>query len=107
MKALSDGRNQKHSREENGNAYILVSRLSRFGASVGHVGSLFIQIEELLVLGVVILGHEDRARRRLRVVERVRPHPCCECRSVLVTKAPLKELRGFFLAIQLGGRANC
>ena len=55
------------------------------------------------MLGVVILGHEDRARRRLRVVEWVRAHPCCECGAVFVAKAPLEELRRFFLAIQLGG----
>src|SRR5258705_12352723 len=55
------------------------------------------------MLGVVILGHEDRARRRLRVVEWVRAHPCCECRPVLVAKAPLEEFRRLCLAIELGG----
>ena len=57
--------------------------------------------KELLVLGVVILGHEDRARRRLRVLERIGAHPGCECGAVLVAKAPLKELRGLFLPSSL------
>ena len=82
---------------------ILISRLSRFCALVSHVCSLLIQTKKLLVLGVVILGHEDRARRRLRVVEWVRPYPCCECGAVLVPKTPLEELRGFFFAVQLRG----
>jgi hypothetical protein len=69
----------------------------------GDLRSFFIQVKELLVLGVVIVGHEDRARRRLRVVERIRPQPGCEVRSVLVAKAPLEELRRLVLAIQLGG----
>ena len=66
----------------------------------------FIQIEELLVLGVVILGHEDWARRRLRVVERVGAHPCCECRPGFVAKAKLKELR-VLSHCPASRRANC
>src|SRR6478672_11443537 len=103
-KALPDRRDQEHSGEENGNAYILISRLSRFCALVGHVYGLFRQTKKLLVLGVVIVWHEDRARRRLRVVEWVRAHPCSECRSVFFSKAPLEELRRLCLAIELGGQ---
>src|SRR5205823_14118512 len=47
-----------------------------------------------------VLGHEDRARRRLRVVERIGPQPSFECRAVLVSKATLEELRRL-LTIQL------
>src|SRR4029077_12157080 len=96
-KPLPDGRNQEHSGKEHCDAHILVSRLSRFCALVSHVCSLLIQSKKLLVLGIVILGHEDRAGRRLRVVEWVGPYPCCECDAVFVAKAPLKELRRFFL----------
>jgi hypothetical protein len=63
---------------------------------------LLIQTKELLVLGVVVLGHEDRAGWRLRVVKRVGAQPGCECRTVLVTKATLEELRRLLLTIQLG-----
>ena len=77
-----------------------------FVPSVGHLHSLLIQTKELLVLGVVILGHEDRARRRLRVLEWIGAHPGCECGSVLVSKAPLKELRGLFLDHRAWRRAN-
>src|SRR5205814_7163061 len=68
----------------------------------GNLRSFFIQAKELLVLGVVILGHEDRARGRLRVVKRIGLQPGREGGPVLVAKAPLEELRGLFLAIQLG-----
>src|SRR4051794_20554538 len=53
------------------------------------------------MLCVVILRHEDRARRRLRVVEWIGVHPCCECDPVLVAKTPVKELCGFFFTVQL------
>src|SRR3954451_5089107 len=42
-KSLSDGRNQKHSREENGNAYVLVSCFARFCALVSDFSSLLVQ----------------------------------------------------------------
>jgi hypothetical protein len=35
------------------------------------------------------------------VLERIGAQPGCECGAILVAKAPLKELRGFFLTIQL------
>src|SRR5438094_6567046 len=93
MEALSNGRNQKHGGQENRDAYVLVTCLSGFCTSFHDVRSFFIQAKELLVLGVVVIGHEDRARRCLRVVERIGPQPSHEGRSVLVAKAPLKELR--------------
>src|SRR5262249_34117108 len=46
----------------------------------------------------------DRARRRLCVVEWIRLHPGCECRSILVAKAPLEKVRRFGFAIELGGK---
>src|SRR6476620_8963923 len=101
-KALSDRRKQEDIGQENGDAYILISRLSRFCAAVSHVCGLFIQPKELLVLGVVILRHEDRARRSLRVLKRVCAHPSCECGAVLVAEAPLEEFRRLCLAIELG-----
>src|SRR5436190_13826140 len=55
------------------------------------------------MVGVVILGHEDRAGSRLRVVEWIRAHPRCECGAILVAKTSLEELRGFFLIVQLRG----
>src|SRR4029450_11027627 len=81
----------------------LVSPPSRFCALVSHFRSLFIQTKELLVLGVVVLGHEDRARRRLRVLKGIRAQPGCECGAVFLTKGPLKELAGLFFTIELGG----
>src|SRR5437016_663819 len=103
MKALSNGRNQKHCGQENRDTHVIVSSFSGFCASIGHLRSLLIQTKELLMLGIVILGHEDRARRRLRILERVGAQPGCECGAVLVAKAPLKELRGLFFTIQLRG----
>src|SRR5438128_8404411 len=103
MKALSNRRDQKHGSQENRDAHVLVSSFSGFCALIGYLRSLFTQTKELLVLGVVVLGHEDRARRRLDVLERVGAQPGCECGAVLVTKAPLKELRGLFFTIELGG----
>src|SRR5438876_8932782 len=102
-KALSNGRNQKHGGQQDRDAHVLVSGLSGFCTSFCHLRSFLVQTKELLVLGVVVVGHEDRARRRLRVVERIGPQPGCEGRSVLVAKAPLEELRRPLLAIQLGG----
>src|SRR5206468_4885815 len=67
------------------------------------VRSLLIQTKNLLVLGVVIFGHEDRAGRRLRVVERIGAKPGCECAAVLIAKTPLEELRRLLLIIELGG----
>src|SRR3982750_2998872 len=55
------------------------------------------------MVGVVILGHEDRAGSRLRVVEWIRAHPSCECWAVLVAETPLEELRRFFPTVQLRG----
>src|SRR4030095_9006717 len=54
------------------------------------------------MLGVVIIWHEDRARKRLGVVEWIRANPCRERRSVFVSKAPLEELRRLGFAIELG-----
>src|SRR5439155_21686100 len=50
----------------------------------------------------MILGHEDRARWCLRVVERIGPQPSHEGRSVLVAKAALEEPCGLLLAIEFG-----
>src|SRR5262249_30151935 len=55
------------------------------------------------MLGVVIIRHEDRTRRCLRVVERIALHPSCECRPIFIAKSPLKELRYLLLAVELGG----
>src|SRR5437870_9749853 len=103
MKALPNGRNQKHGGRKNRNAHVIVSCLSRFCTSVCYLRSLLIQTKKLLVLGVVVLGHEDRTGRRLGVVERVRPQPGCEGRSVFVAKAPLEELRRLLLTVELRG----
>ena len=70
---------------------------------VGYVCSLFIQTEKLLVLCVVVLGHEDRAEERLRVVERIGARPGRKCAAVLIAKSSLEELSRLLLAIQLGG----
>ena len=40
----------------------------------------------MLGLGVVVLGHEDRPGRRIRVRERVRLQPCVERHAVLGTE---------------------
>ena len=58
------------------------------------------------MLGVVVFRHEDRARRRLRVLKGIRVQPGCECGAVFVTKASLKELRGLFFTIELGGNPS-
>ena len=39
----------------------------------------------------------------MRVVEWIGANPSCECRSILVAKAPLEKLRRFGFAIELGG----
>src|SRR5438067_10471875 len=56
------------------------------------------------MLGIVILGHEDRAGRRLCAVKRIGAQPGCEGRSILVAKASLEELRRLRLTIELGGK---
>src|SRR5207245_7225685 len=68
----------------------------------GNLRSFLVQAKKLLVLGVVVLGHEDRARGRLRVVKRIGLQPGREGRPVLVAKAPFEELRSLLLAIELG-----
>src|SRR5439155_2382114 len=102
MEALSNGRNQKHGGQENRGAYVLVTCLSGFCTSFHDVLSFPVQTKELLVLGVVVVGHEDRARRRLRVFERIGPQPGCEGRPVLVAKTALKELCCLLLSIEFG-----
>src|SRR6184192_2584546 len=104
MKTLSYGRNQKHRGQENRDAYELVTCLPGFCTLFGNLRSFFIQAKKLLVLGVVVLRHEDRARRRLRVVERLGIQPGCESRSVLVAKAPFEELSRLVLTIKFGGK---
>src|SRR5439155_26967145 len=64
---------------------------------------LFTQTKKLLMLRVVVIGHEYRTGWRLRIVERVGPQPGCEGRSVFVAKAPLEELRRLLLAVELRG----
>src|SRR5262245_522540 len=54
------------------------------------------------MLGVVVLGHEDWAGRRLRLVERVGLQPSCECRPIFIAKSPLKDLRYLLLATEFG-----
>ena len=103
MKALSNGRNQKHGSQENRDAHVLISGLSGFCPLVGYLSSFFIQAKKLFVLGVVVIVHEDRAGWRLRVVERIGAQPGCEGRSVFVAKAPLEELRRLLLAFELRG----
>src|SRR5262249_50916166 len=71
LKALPNGCNQKHRGKEDCDAHVLISGLSRFRALLCHLRSFLVQTKELLVLCVVIVRHEDRTRRRLRVVERV------------------------------------
>src|SRR5213080_1372520 len=71
-KALSNSGNQKHGGQKNRDAYVLISSLSGFCSFVGYLRSLFAQTKELLVLRVVVVGHENRAGRRLCVIERVR-----------------------------------
>ncbi len=100
MKALPNGCNQEHSGQKNRNAHVIVARLSRFCTSFHDVRSLLIQTKELLVLCVLVVGHEDRARRRLRVLERIRLQPSREGGPVFVSKATLEELRRL-LTIQL------
>src|ERR1043166_5667471 len=53
------------------------------------------------MLRIAILRHEDGARRRLRIVERISLHPGSERPPVLVAKTPLEELRRFGFAIEL------
>src|SRR5207249_5696836 len=86
---------------ENRDAHVLVSGLSGFCTLVGYLSTFFIQTKKLLVLRIVILGHEDRTGWRLRVVKRIRPRPGCEGRSVFVAKASFEELRRLLLTIQL------
>ena len=102
MKALCNGRNQNHGGQENRDTYVLVSRLPGFCPLFGNRRSFFIQTKKLLVLRIVVRRHEDWARRRLRVVERIGPQPGCEGGSVLVAKATLQELRCPLLTIELG-----
>src|SRR5207249_7368829 len=103
MKALPNGCNQEHSGQKNRNAHVLVSGFPRLCTLISHVRGLLIQAKKLLVLRVVIFEHEYRTGRRLRIVERVRPQPGCEGRSVFVAKAPLEELRRLLFATELGG----
>src|SRR5439155_17034778 len=103
MKALSNCGNQEHSSQEDGDAHVLVSGLSGLCALIGYVRSLLTQTKELFVLGVVVIGHEDRARRRLRVVERIGAKPGRKCAAVLIAKTALEELRRLLLIIELGG----
>src|SRR5438552_16863703 len=83
--------------------HVLVSRLAGFCALFGDCRSFLAQAKELLVLRVMIFGHEDRARRRLHVPERIGLQPGRKCGAVLVSKAPLEELRRLLLATELGG----
>jgi hypothetical protein len=62
------------------------------------------QTKELLVLGVVVVGHENRTRRRLRVIERIGAQPGCESGSVLVTKASFEKLRRLLLTIEVDSK---
>ena len=100
MKALSNRRDQKHGGQQNRDTHVLISCLSGFCSLFGNVRSLFIQAKKLLVLRIVVLGHEDRPRRCLRVVERIGPHPSCEGEPVLIAKSPLEELRRHLLALE-------
>src|SRR5262249_10957089 len=59
--------------------------------------------KELFMLGVVIIRHEDRAGRRLRVVERIALHPSCECRPISIAKTSLEKLGHLSFAVELGG----
>src|SRR5438876_1210607 len=102
VKALSNGGNQKHGSQENRDPHVLVSGLSGFCTLVGHLRSLLIQTKELFVLRIVIVGHENRAGWRFRVVERIGAQPGCESGSVLVAKPSLKKLRRLLLPIELG-----
>jgi len=99
MKTLSNGRNQKYGCQQDRDAHVLVSGLSEFCTLVGYLCSFFIQTKKLLVLRIVIVGHENRARWRLRVVERIGAQPGCEGRSVLGAKASLKELCSLQLTV--------
>src|SRR5206468_401900 len=93
----------RHRSEENCDTHVLVSVLSGFCTLIGYLCSLFTQTKKLLVLRVVVIGHEHRTGWRLRIVERVGPQPGCEGRSVFVAKAPLEELRRLLLAVELRG----
>src|SRR5437762_13735731 len=104
MKALSNCGDQKHGSQENCDTHVLVSVLSGFCTLIGSLRSLFTQTKKLLVLRVVVIGHEYRTGWRLRIVERVRPQPGCEGRSVFVAKAPLEELRRLLLTVELSGK---
>src|SRR5207244_13387296 len=95
-------RDQKHCSQENRDAHVLISGLSGFCTLFSNLCSFFIQAKKLLVLSVVVLGHEDRAGWRLRIVERIGAKPGGESGSVLVAKPSLKKLRRLLLPIELG-----
>src|SRR5206468_6372678 len=101
--ALSNCGDQMHRSEENCDTHVLVSVLSGFCTLIDYLRSLFTQTKKQFVLRVVVIGHEYRTGWRLRIVERVRPQPGCEGRSVFVAKAPLEELRRLILAVELRG----
>src|SRR5438046_6993989 len=97
MKALSNCGDQKHGSQENCDTHVLVSVLSGFCTLIGYFRSLFTQTKKLLVLRVVVIGHEHRTGWHLRIVEKIRPQPGCEGRSVFVAKASLKNSAAFSL----------
>jgi hypothetical protein len=103
-KALTNSCDQQHGSEKDRDAHVLVACFSRLCALIRYLSCPLLKVKELLVLGVVVLRHEDWPRRRLWIVERIGPHPSCEGRPILVADPPLEELRRLLLVIKLGSK---
>ena len=71
------------------------------GPGLEGLGGLLLLRPRELRLGVLVLRHEDRTRRGLRVVEGVERKPGAECRAVLGPEAPFEELRVSFVPLRL------
>jgi len=105
-KALSNSCNQEHSGEEDGDAHILVSGSPRLGTLFGDFCRVLIQSKELLVLGIVIIGHEDRTGGSRRIIQRVELLPGSKSDKILRPKATLKYFDQFCIARGFGGKPS-